>query len=84
VLTVKYNYVKFEQIDSLFGSNPVTKSGQGACADDPAGVSGQHDQPSNVPGQEGPATEGTDPVICTLRHTLCGRSNQEGGCIGGR
>lgn len=33
------------------GSNPVMNSGQGACAEAPAGVSGQHSQPSHVPRQ---------------------------------
>lgn len=36
------------------GSNPTLKSGQDACADDPAGVSGQHSHPSNVPRQNLP------------------------------
>lgn len=53
--------MQFKQINSRFGSNPVTNSGHGACADDPAGVSGQHDQPSKVPGQDRPATEITGP-----------------------
>ena len=43
-----------------FGSNPVIKSGHGACAEDPAGVSGQHDQPSNVPGQNRPGKGSND------------------------
>lgn len=34
----------------------MIKSGHGACAEEPAGVSGQHDQPSNVPGQKRPKT----------------------------
>lgn len=36
------------------GSNPTLKSGQDACADVPAGVSGQHSHPSNVPRQNLP------------------------------
>lgn len=36
------------------GSKPVVNSGQGACADVAAGVSGQHSQPSHVPRQNFP------------------------------
>jgi hypothetical protein len=47
------------------GSNPVINSGHGACAEDPAGVSGQHDQPSNVPGQNRPAKAISDLAVFT-------------------
>lgn len=33
------------------GSKPVLNSGHGAYAEDPANVSGQHNQPSQVPAQ---------------------------------
>lgn len=36
------------------GSKPVLNSGQWACADVPAGVSGQQSQPSHVPLQNFP------------------------------
>lgn len=36
---------------SLSGSNPVTKSGHGLTATDPAGVAFQHIQPSKTRGQ---------------------------------
>lgn len=42
---------KVNPINLLPGSNPVTNQGQGADAVSPAGVSFQHDHPSNVRGQ---------------------------------
>jgi hypothetical protein len=53
---------------SRLGSNPVINSGHGACAEDPAGVSAQHDHPSKVPGQNRPVTAISDLEI--LKKTL--------------